>query len=229
MVRNSVCNHSYDMLEIRMQCAHFQTLGLLVVMHHCVSLPGQIWVRNFNCFMERAWSALECSFNSGQTIGRLKFDMQYFSNRCLATDVSTALKGSSRRQISALRYTALARVTLAFCPPLRVTPLSPTRVRSPSTNNSISYPYDRNNSSTSVNTDEHTDLTDVVWGSLRFALSKLRNAMISGTLLYIAACSKQYVQLMLIACCSCSTKYTKPDIYTFIYRCQVVAKFIEML
>ena len=42
-----------------------------------------------------------------------------------------------------MRLCHLARFTLAFCPPLRVTPLSPTRVRSPLANSSISYYYNK--------------------------------------------------------------------------------------
>ena len=55
----------------------------------------------------------------------------HLSKICLLTAASTALRGSSKRYIPALRYTARARPILAFCPPLSVMPLSPTNVLSP--------------------------------------------------------------------------------------------------
>ena len=48
-----------------------------------------------------------------------------------ATSGSTALNGSSRRTTSAFEYQALARLILAFCPPLVLIPLSPISVSRP--------------------------------------------------------------------------------------------------
>lgn len=47
-----------------------------------------------------------------------------FLNRCLPTWESTALSGSSKRKISASLYTALAKLTRCFCPPLMLIPFT---------------------------------------------------------------------------------------------------------
>lgn len=48
-----------------------------------------------------------------------------FLNNFLATFESTADRGSSSKYRSESAYTALAKHTLAFCPPLKLVPLSP--------------------------------------------------------------------------------------------------------
>mmetsp|Transcript_12347 Transcript_12347/g.22061 ORF Transcript_12347/g.22061 Transcript_12347/m.22061 type:complete len:97 (+) Transcript_12347:2305-2595(+) len=50
---------------------------------------------------------------------------------CAATWLSTAERGSSSRYTSARWYTARARATRCFCPPLRLIPRSPISVWSP--------------------------------------------------------------------------------------------------
>lgn len=49
---------------------------------------------------------------------------RHLSVRCLAVWESTAARGSSRRRCCVYEYTALARATRAFCPPLKMISLS---------------------------------------------------------------------------------------------------------
>lgn len=57
--------------------------------------------------------------------------LRHFSWISLATLESTAEIGSSRIKMSESAYKALARASLAFCPPDKVIPFSPTIVSSP--------------------------------------------------------------------------------------------------
>mmetsp|Transcript_44003 Transcript_44003/g.101559 ORF Transcript_44003/g.101559 Transcript_44003/m.101559 type:complete len:115 (-) Transcript_44003:187-531(-) len=58
-------------------------------------------------------------------------ELKQFCIKCSATCASTAAKGSSRRYSAAPLYAALAKATLAFCPPDRLRPRSPISVSAP--------------------------------------------------------------------------------------------------
>ena len=107
-----------------------------------------LFIANVHCDATRLYANRNAppSLYIVQSSWPLPFDLNvigqiltYLSNICLPTSLSTALSGSSNKKTSPSSYKALAKLTLAFWPPLKVTPLSPTMVLSPSANSSKSW------------------------------------------------------------------------------------------